>query len=157
MFGFVDTMFSILNTLLLLFRCSLMDCCIAGFSVLHYFLEFAQTHVHWIDDAIQPSHPLPSPSPPALSLSQHQCFFQWVSSLHQVAKVSDLQLQHVSFQWIFRVDFFYTDWFDLAVQRTLKNLLQHHSMKALILQCSAFFMVQFSHPYVSTVNSHNFD
>ena len=127
-----------------------MDCCIPGFSVLHYFLEFAQTHDHWIDDAIQPSHPLPSPSPPVLSLSQHQGFFQWVGSLHQVAKVSGLQLQHQSFQWIFRVDFFYIDWFDLVVQRTLKNLLQHHSMKALILRCSAYFMVQFSHPYMTT-------
>ena len=109
MLGLVDTMFSILNTLLLLFRRSVMDCCMPGFSVLHYFLEFAQTHVHWIDDPVQPSHPLSSPSPPALSFSQHQGFFEWVGSLYQVAKVSDLQLQHHSFQWIFRVDFL-LDW-----------------------------------------------
>ena len=62
-------------------------------------------HVYWVDDAIQPSHPLSPPSPPALSLSQHQGLFQWVSSLHQVAKILKFQLQHWSFQWIFRTDF----------------------------------------------------
>ena len=69
--------------------------------------EFTQIHVHWVDDAIQPSHPLSSSSPPALSLSQHQGPFQWVGSLHQVVKVLELQLQlhPQSFQWIFRVDF----------------------------------------------------
>ena len=67
--------------------------------------ELAQTHVHWVGDAVQPSHPLLSPSPPAFNLSQHQGLFQWVSSLHQVAKVLELQLQHQSFQWIFRIDF----------------------------------------------------
>ena len=81
-----------------------MDCNIPGFPVLHYLLEFAQTHVHWVVcDAIQPSHPLLSPSLPALNLPQHQGLFQWVSFSHQVAKV--FQLQHQSFQWIFRVDF----------------------------------------------------
>ena len=64
-----------------------------------------QTHVHWVSDAIQPSHPLSSPSPPAFYLSQHQGLFQWVSSSHQVAKVLEFQLQHQSFQWIFRTDF----------------------------------------------------
>ena len=73
-----------------------------GFPVLHYLLEFAQTHAHWVGDAIQPSHPL---SPPALNLSQHQGLFQWTEFLHQVAKVLELQIQHQSFQWIFRVDF----------------------------------------------------
>ena len=67
--------------------------------------EFAQTHVHWVGNAIQSSHPLSSPSPHALSLSQHMGLFQWVSSLHQVAKVLELQFQHQSFQWIVRVDF----------------------------------------------------
>ena len=71
----------------------------------HHLLEFAQTHAHWVSDAIQPSHPLPSPSPPVLSLSQHQSLFQWVGSSHQVTKILELQLQHQSFQWIFRVDF----------------------------------------------------
>ena len=69
----------------------------------HQFLEFTQTHVHWDGDAIQPSHPLSSPSP-ALNLSQHQGLFKWVSSSHQVAKVLEFQLQHQSFQWIFWTD-----------------------------------------------------
>ena len=79
--------------------CNPTDCSTQGFPVLHHFLEFAQTHVHWISDAIQPSHPLSSPSPPAFNLSQHQGLFQWVSSSHQVARGLDLQLQHKSFQW----------------------------------------------------------
>jgi len=71
----------------------------------HQLLEFTQTHVHWVSNAIQPSHSLSSLSPPALNLSQHQGLFKWVSSLHQVAKVLEFQLQHQSFQWIFRTDF----------------------------------------------------
>ena len=67
--------------------------------------EFTQTHVHHISDAIQPSHPLSSPSPPIFNLSQHQCLFQWVSSSHQVAKILEFQLQHQSFKWVFRTDF----------------------------------------------------
>ena len=86
-----------------------------------------------------------------LHLSQHQGLFKWVSSSHQVAKVLGFQLQHQSFQWMFRTDFFRMDWLDLfAVQGTLKTLLQHHSSKASILWCSAFFIVQLSHPYMST-------
>ena len=72
-------------------------------------LELAQTHVVWVSDVTQPSHPLSPPSPPALHLSQHQGLFQRVSSLHEVAKVLELQLQHRSFQWIFRIDFL-QDW-----------------------------------------------
>ena len=75
-----------------------MDCSTPGFSVHHQLLELAQTHVHRVSDATQSSHPLSSPSPPAFSLSQHQGIFQGVSSLHQVAKVLELQLQHQSFQ-----------------------------------------------------------
>ena len=75
-----------------------------GLPVHHQLLEFTQTHVHRVGDAIQPSHPLSSPSPPALNLSQHQGLFRWVSSLHQVAKVLEFQLQHQSFQWIPRTD-----------------------------------------------------
>ena len=84
--------------------CDPMDCSTPGFPVHHQLPELAQTHVHWVSDAIQPSHPLSSPSPPAFNLSQPQGLFQWVSSLHQVAKVLELQLQlqHQSFQWIFR-------------------------------------------------------
>ena len=78
-------------------------------------------------------------------------FFKWVSSSHQVAKVLEFQLQHQSFQWIFRVFIsFRIDLFDLlAVQGTLKSLLQHDSSKASVLQCSTFFMVQLSHPYMT--------
>ena len=82
-----------------------MNCSTPGFPVHHQLLEPTQTHVHRVSDAIQPSHPPSSPSPPAFSLSQHQGLFQWFSSLHQVVKV--LELQHQSFQWIFRTDFLY--------------------------------------------------
>ena len=123
-----------------------MDCSTPGFHVLHHLPEFARAHVHLVGDAIQQSHPLSSPSPPALWISQHQGLFKWVSSLQQVAKVLEFQLQHQSFQWIFRVDFFRIDWFDLfAIQETLKSLFQYHSSKASILQHSAFFIVQLSH------------
>ena len=82
---------------------------------------------------------------------QHQGLFKWVSSLHQVAKVLEFQLQHQSFQWTPRTDLFSMDWLDLlAVQGTLKSLLQHHSSKASILRYSAFFIVQLSHPYMTT-------
>ena len=77
---------------------NLMDYSTPGFPVLHHLLELAQTHVHWISDAIQPSHPLSYPSLPTFNLSQHQCLFQGVSSSHQVAKVLEFQLQHQSFQ-----------------------------------------------------------
>ena len=98
-----------------------MDCSIPGFPILHYLLEFAQIHVHWVDDAIQPSHPLLSPSPPAFNLSQHQGLFQSVRSLHQVAKV--LELQHQSSNEYSGLISFRMDWFDLlAVQGTLKNM-----------------------------------
>ena len=84
-----------------------MDCSIPGLSVHHQLPEFTQTHVHWVSDAMQLSHPLLSPFPPAFNLSQHQDLFQWISSLHQVAKVLEFQLQHQSFQWVFRIDFLY--------------------------------------------------
>ena len=85
--------------------CDPMDWSMPGLPVHRQLPEFTQTHVHWVGDAIQPSHPLLSPSPPAFNLSQHQGLFQWVSSSHQVAKVLKLQLQHQSFQWIFKTDF----------------------------------------------------
>jgi len=80
-----------------------MDCHMLGYPVLPYLPEFAQTHAHWFGDAIQPSHFLLPPFYPALNLSQHQGLFQWVGSLHQVAKVLELQLQHQSFQCLFKV------------------------------------------------------
>ena len=126
-----------------------IDCSMPGFPVHYQLLELAQTHVHWVSDAIQPSHPLFSPSPPAFNLSQHLGLFQPVSSSHQVAKFFLIK-------WSFSITpsneysgliSFRIEWFDLfAVQGTLKNLLQYHSSKALIFQCSVFFMVQLSHP-----------
>ena len=85
--------------------CDPMDCSTPGFPVHHQLLELAQTHVHYVSDVIQPSHPLSSPSPHTFSHSQHQSLFKWVSSSHQVAKVLEFQLQHQSFQWISRTDF----------------------------------------------------
>ena len=82
-----------------------MDHSTPGFPLHHHLLELAQTHVHWVGDAILSSHPLSSPSPPAFNPSQHRGLFQWVSSSNQVAKVLELQLQHQSFQQTFRVDF----------------------------------------------------
>ena len=85
--------------------CDSIDWSTPGFPVLHQLSEFAQTHVHWVSDGIQPFQPLSSPSLPAFNLSQHQGFFQWVSSSHLIAKVLDSQLQHQSYQWIFRTYF----------------------------------------------------
>ena len=85
--------------------CEPINCSTPGFPVHHQLPEFAQTHVHLVCNAIQPARPLLSPSPPALNLSQHQGLFQWVSSLHHVAKVLEFQLQHQSFQWTHRTDF----------------------------------------------------
>ena len=89
--------------------CHPMDCSTPSLPVHHQHPELAQIHVHWVSDAIQPSHPLLSPSPPAFNHFQHQDLFQWIGSSHQVAKVLELQLQHQlqhqSFQWIFRAHF----------------------------------------------------
>ena len=85
--------------------CDPMDCSTPGLLLQHQLPENTQTHVYWVSDAIQPSQNLPSPTPPAFNLSQHQGLFKWVSSSHQVAKVLEFQVQHQSFQWIFRTDF----------------------------------------------------
>ena len=123
--------------------CNPMNCSTPGLPVQNQLPESTQTHVHRVGDAIQPSHSLSSPSPPALNLSQHQGLFQWVSSSHQVAKELEFQLQHQSLQWTPRADLLRMDWLDLlAIQGTLKSLLQHHSSKASILRRSAFFIVQ---------------
>ena len=84
--------------------CDAMNCSTPRLPVHHQLPEFTQTHVHWVSDAIQQYHPLSSPSPPALNLSQHQGLFKWVSSSYQVAKVLEFQLQHQSFQWTLRTD-----------------------------------------------------
>ena len=125
-----------------------------GLPVYQKLPKFTQTHVHCIGDAIQPSHPLSLSSPPTLNLSQQQDLFQWVSSLNQVAKVLEFQLQHQSLQWIFRMISFRMYWLDLlAGQGTFKNLLQHHSSKASIPQQSAFFIAQVSYPYMTNVKT----
>ena len=128
-----------------------MYCRTPGLPVHHQLPELTQTHVHRVGDAIQPSHPLPSPSPPAFNLSQQQGLFQRVSSSHQVAKLLEIQLQHQSLQWIYSgLISFRMGWLNLAVQGTLKSLLQHHRSKASALWWSAFFIVQLSHPYMTT-------
>ena len=115
--------------------------------------EFTQTHVHWVGDAIQPSHLLSSPSPPAINLSQHQGLFQWVGSSFQIRWP-----KYWSFSFSISPSGEYSglisfrmDWLDLlAVQGTLKSFLQHYSLKASILWHSAFFIVQLSHWYMTT-------
>ena len=128
-----------------------MDCSMPGFPVLQQLPEFTQTHVHRVGNALQPSHPLSSPSPLTLNLSQHQGLFKWVSFSHQVAKVLGVSalasVLPMNIQWLIS---FKIDWLDLlAVQGTLKSLLQHHSSKATILWCSTFCIVQLSHPYMT--------
>ena len=129
--------------------CNPMDCSMPGFSVHHQLLDFTQTHVHRISDAIQPPHPLSSSSLPSFNLSQHQGLFQWVNSLHQVAKVLEFQLQHQlqHSAWM-QISMNIQDWFPLGLTvrsacspRTLKSLLQHHSSTASILWHSAFFNI----------------
>ena len=131
--------------------CDPLDYSSPVFPVHHQYLELAQTHVHQVGDAIQPSYPLSSPFSPAFSLSQNQGLFQWVGSSHQMAKVLEFQLQHQSFNEYSGLISFRMDWLDLlAVQGTLKSLLQNHTSETSILWCSAFFMVQLSHPYMTT-------
>ena len=131
--------------------CDLMDCSTPGFPVFYYLPQSAQTHVHWVDDSTQPSHPL---SPLFL---QPSIF----TSIRVFSNESVLCIRSPKY-WSFcfsispsneysGLTFFKIDWFDLfALQGTLKGLLQHHSSKASFLPCSAFFMVQLSHPYKTT-------
>ena len=130
--------------------CDPMDCSIPGSPVLHHLPEFAQTHAHWVSDAIQPSHPLSSPSSPAFNLSQHQGVFQWVSSSIRWSKHRSFSFSICpsnEYSWLIS---FRMDCLDLlAVQRTIKSLLQYHSSKASILQHSGFFIVQLLHPYMT--------
>ena len=151
-------------TLLLLFTqlcptiCDPMDCSTQGFPVFHHLPELVQTHVHWVGDAIQPSH-LPSPSSPAFHLSRTRVF----------SKESVLWIRWPKY-WSFGFSIspsneysglisFRIDWFDSpVVQGTLKNFLKHHNSKASILQCSASFMVQLWHPCRTTYwKNHSFD
>ena len=132
-----------------------MNCSMTGFPVLHYLLEFPQTHVHWVSDATQPSQDL---LPPSLALN--------LSSIRVFSNESALHIRWPKY-WSFSFSIspsneysglisFRIDWFDLlAVQGTIKSLLKHHSSKASVLQCSAFFMVQLWHPY-KLLEKHNF-
>ena len=130
--------------------CDPMNHSTPGLPVHHQLPELTQTHVHWVGDAIQPSHPLSSPSPPAPNPSQQQDLFQWVNSLHEVAKVLEFSLSISPSSEHPGLISFRMDWLDLlAVQGTLKSL-QHHSSKASVLWHSAFFTVQLSHPYMTT-------
>ena len=127
-----------------------MDCSMPGFPVLHCLPEFAPSHVHWVSDAIQPSYPLSSSSLPALNFSSNSVFskelalrIRWPKywSFSFSISLSNEQSGLISFR---------IHWFDLAVQGTLKSLLQHHNLKVSILWCLSFFMVQLSHPYMAT-------
>ena len=122
-----------------------------GLPVHHQLLEFPQTHIHRVRDAIQPSHPPSSPFPPAPNPSQHHSLFHWVNSLHDVAKDWSFSFSIIPSKEIPGLISFRMDWLGLlAVQGTLKSLLQHHSSKASILRHSVFFTVQLSHPYMTT-------
>ena len=131
--------------------CDSMGCSMPGSSVLHYLPEFAQTHVRLVSDAIQPSHPLSSPSPPALHTSQHQGLCNELVFCIKWPKYWSFSFSISPSNEYSGLISFRIDWLDLlAVQETLKSLLQHHSSKASILQHSAFFMVQLSHAYMTT-------
>ena len=127
--------------------CDHMDCSAPGFHVLHHFPDYGQTPIHWVGDAIQPSHPLPSPSPlpsvfPSITVFSNESApcIRWPKFWSFSISPSNEYLGLISFR---------IDWFDrLAVQRTLKSLLQHHSSKASVFRRSAF-MVQLSHPHTT--------
>ena len=130
--------------------CDPMDCSTSGFPVLHHLRELAQTLVHWVSDALQPSFSLSSPSPPAFNLSQHQGLFKcFTSDCQRIGASASTSVPLMNIQdWFPSID-----WFDLlAVQGTLKSL-QHHSWEASILWHSTFFMVQLSHPYMTTAKT----
>ena len=128
-----------------------MDCSTPGFPVQQQLPELAQTHVHWVEDAIQPSHPLLSTSPATFRLSQHSVWSSESVLYIRWPKYWSFNFGFSPIQWIFMTVSFRIDWLNLlAVQRTLKSLLQYHSSKASILWHSAFFIVQLSQPYMTT-------
>ena len=128
-----------------------MNCSTPGLPGHHQLPEFTQTHIHRVSDVIEPPHPLSYPSPPALNPSQHQVFSN-ESTLHmRWPKYWSFSFSIIPSNEHPGLIFFRMDWLDLlAVQGTLKSLLQHHSSKASVLQPSAFFTVQLSHPYMTT-------
>ena len=128
-----------------------MDCKTPAFPVHHQLLELTQTHVHQVGDAIHSSHPLSYPSPPAFNLSQHQGLFKWVSFRIRWPKYWSFSFSISPYNEYSGLISFRMEWLDLlAVQGTLKSLLQQHSSKVSIFRCSVFFIVQLSHPYVTT-------
>ena len=128
-----------------------MECSIPAFPVLHYLPEFSQTHVSWVGDAIQPSHPLLSPSPPAFNLSSIRVFSDESILCIRWPKYWSFSFSISPSNEYSGLISFRMDWLDLlAVQGTLKSLLQHHSSKSSILWHSAFFMVRLLHPYMMT-------
>ena len=145
----------VVQSLIPVLLCDPTDCSTPDFPVLHHLLDLARIHVHWVTDAIQPPHPLSPPFPPALELMPSISVFSielvlsirwpkyWSFSFNISPSIS---IQH----WIpNQIAINFIDWFDLlAVQETLRSLLQHHSLKASILQCRAFFMIQLSHVYI---------
>ena len=131
--------------------CDPMNHSTPGLPVHHQLPEFTQTHVPWVSDAIQPSDPLSSPSPPVPNPSQHQGLFKWVNFHIRWPKYWSFSFSISPSKEHPGLISFRMDWLDLfVVQGTLKSLLQHHSSKASILRLSAFFIVQLSHPYMTT-------
>ena len=131
--------------------CNPMDCSTPGFPVHHQLLELPQTHVHQVGDAIQPSLPLSSPSPPAFNLTQHQGLFQWVSSCIRLAKYWSFNFSISPSNEYSGLISFRTDWFDLlAVQGTLKSLLQHHSSKSINSSALSFL----HSPTLTSIHDH---
>ena len=139
-----STLYSCSVTQLCPTLCDLIDCNMPGFPVLHCLQEFVQTHVLWVYDAIQPSHPLFPPPPPAFSLSSIRVFSTELALLIRWPKYCSFSIS--SSNEYSGLIFFRIDWFDL--QGTLKSLVQQHCSKASILRCSAFFIVQLSHLYM---------
>ena len=138
----VSVQFSSVQSLSQVLLCNSMDCSMSDFPVCHQLQELTQIYVHRVGDAIQPSHPLSSPSSPAFNLSQHQGLCKWVSSSQQVAKVLNFSFSFNPSNEYSGLLSFRMDWLDLsAVQGTLKSLLQQHSSKESIPLCSVFFTV----------------
>ena len=127
--------------------CDPMDCSTPGFLVLHYLPEFAQIHVHWVGDAIQPCHPLLPPSPPSFNLSQHQGLFPWASSSHQVAKVLEFQLQPQSSVEYLGLISFRMDWLDLLAVQGLSRVFSNITVQKHQFFSTQLYLYSNSHIY----------
>ena len=134
--------------------CNPINHSMPGLPVHHQLPEFTQIHIHRVSDAIQPSHPLLSPTPSAPNPTQHQSLFQWVNSSREVVSALASFLPKNNQGWS---PLEWTGWISLQFKGLFKSLLQHCSSKASVLRRSAFFMVQLSHPYNTTGKKHSFD